>query len=369
MGHDVFISYSTKDKPTADAVCANLESGGVRCWIAPRDILPGSDWGESIVDGIKRCRVMILVFSSNANASPQIRREVERAVNKGVPIIPFRIEEVMPTRSLEYFISTPHWMDAMSPPLEKHLNKLTEVVLTLISTLQDRVTKSAVAVPPPPSPVARAKQWIQVEVIPRLSRDRGVPRPAAGTSTATGDREKRRIPLWAAILAVGLGLIVLAAVLPRGCGDVPEETAAGGPGTVLPRTPAVKAPVVAPPVTAEVMAAPSADTDTVRAVVPTVSGFKPPASARMSGVFETRRGVEFHVSPEEAIVSIDGRRLGKADDWDGSGGGRTYYFRRPGTYYARFASPGYRTAWVRIVVRSGAAEEIVDIDTNLTELR
>ncbi|MFN2387222.1 MAG: toll/interleukin-1 receptor domain-containing protein, partial [Thermoanaerobaculia bacterium] len=179
MGHDVFISYSSKDKPTADAVCATLESGGVRCWIAPRDILPGMDWGEAIVDGIKRCRVMILVFSSNANSSPQIRREVERAVNKGVPIIPFRIEEVMPTRSLEYFISTPHWMDAMTPPLEKHLQKLTEVVLTLLSKLEDRVTKTVAA---PPSPVARAKQWIQAEVIPRLSRDRGVPRPAAAAT-------------------------------------------------------------------------------------------------------------------------------------------------------------------------------------------
>ena len=373
MGHDVFISYSSKDKPTADAVCANLESGGVRCWMAPRDILPGSDWGESIVDGIKRCRVMILVFSSNANASPQIRREVERAVNKGVPIIPFRIEEVMPTRSLEYFISTPHWMDAMSPPLEKHLTKLTEVVLTLLSTLQDRVTKTAVAVPP--SPVVRAKQWIQSEVIPRLSRDRGVPRTAAAAATATGDREKRRIPLWAAILGVGLGLIVLAAVLPRGRA-APVETAAGAGGTTAQSTPLPEAPVVALPATPKVIAAPPdvqaaprAHTDTVRAVVPPVSGFKPPASVRMSGAFETRRGVEFHISPEEAIVSIDGRRLGKADDWDGSGGGRAYYFRRPGTYYARFASPGYRTAWVRIVVRSGAAEEIVDVDTNLSELR
>ena len=366
MGHDVFISYSSKDKPTADAVCANLESGGVRCWMAPRDILPGSDWGESIVDGIKRCRVMILVFSSNANASPQIRREVERAVNKGVPIIPFRIEEVMPTRSLEYFISTPHWMDAMTPPLEKHLTKLTEVVLTLLSKLEDRVTNTAIAVPA--SPVARAKQWIQSEVIPRLSRDRGVPKPAA-TATAKEDREKRRIPLWAAILGVGLGLIVLAALLPRGRRTAPAETAAGAGGTTVQSTPVAEAPVIAPPITPEVIAAPPADTDTVRAVVPTVSGFKPPASVRMSGVFETRRGVEFHISPEEAIVSIDGRRLGKADDWDGSGGGRAYHFRRPGTYYARFASPGYRTAWVRIVVRSGAAEEIVDVDTNLTELR
>ncbi|HXQ15450.1 MAG TPA: toll/interleukin-1 receptor domain-containing protein [Caulobacteraceae bacterium] len=43
-GHDVFISYSSKDKTTADAICALLERDGAKCWIAPRDILPGEAW-------------------------------------------------------------------------------------------------------------------------------------------------------------------------------------------------------------------------------------------------------------------------------------------------------------------------------------
>src|SRR5438067_872439 len=104
MAHDVFLSYSSKDKPTADAVCAMLEMHGLRCWVAPRDILPGNDWAGSIVKAIKGARVMVLVFSANANASPQINREVERAVNKGIPVIPLRIENVVPTEALEFFI-------------------------------------------------------------------------------------------------------------------------------------------------------------------------------------------------------------------------------------------------------------------------
>src|SRR6516165_5225118 len=91
MAHDVFISYSTKDKPVADAVCASLEGHGIRCWIAPRDIIPGMDWGGSIVEAIESARLMVLVLSASADASPQILREVERAVNKGVRIIPLRI--------------------------------------------------------------------------------------------------------------------------------------------------------------------------------------------------------------------------------------------------------------------------------------
>jgi hypothetical protein len=133
MAHDVFLSYSSKDKPTADAASALLEGAGIRCWIAPRDILPGRDWGESIIDAIAASRVMVLIFSDHANHSPQVRREVERAVNKGVVIIPFRIENVPVSKSLEYFISVPHWMDAYSGgPMEAHLARLCQTVKALI---------------------------------------------------------------------------------------------------------------------------------------------------------------------------------------------------------------------------------------------
>jgi len=132
MAHDVFISHSSKDKVTADAVCAVLESAGIRCWVAPRDIIPGQNWGESIIDAIVGARVMVLIFSGHANQSSQIKLEVERAVNKGVTIIPMRIEDVVPARALEYFISSSHWLDAFSPPLERHAKHLAEIIRKML---------------------------------------------------------------------------------------------------------------------------------------------------------------------------------------------------------------------------------------------
>ncbi|MDR3522155.1 MAG: toll/interleukin-1 receptor domain-containing protein [Acidocella sp.] len=129
---DVFVSYSSKDKPTADAVCAALEAAGIRCWIAPRDILPGQDWGAAIVDAIDRCRAMVLVFSADANDSPQIRNEVVQSVNRGIPVIPVRIADIMPTKALAYFMGSVHWLDALTPPLEKHLETLASNVNTLL---------------------------------------------------------------------------------------------------------------------------------------------------------------------------------------------------------------------------------------------
>ncbi|MGA3068130.1 MAG: toll/interleukin-1 receptor domain-containing protein, partial [Tepidisphaeraceae bacterium] len=124
MAHDVFISYSTKDKPIADAVCATLESTGVRCWVAPRDIQPGADWGEAIVDAIAQSRLFILIFSRHANESPQVKRELQHGFDSGVVVIPFRIEDILPSKSLDYYLGSVHWLDALSTPLESHLQTL-----------------------------------------------------------------------------------------------------------------------------------------------------------------------------------------------------------------------------------------------------
>jgi hypothetical protein len=133
VAHDAFISYSSHDKTVADAACALLESRGIRCWIAPRDVTPGMDWGSEIIDAINGARVMVLVYSASANESGQIRREVERGVHKGIPIVPFRIEDVPMSKSLEYFISAQHWLDALTPPLEQHLDYLARTVTLLLS--------------------------------------------------------------------------------------------------------------------------------------------------------------------------------------------------------------------------------------------
>src|SRR5258708_1278882 len=90
--YDVFVSYSSKDKYAADAVVATLEGAGIRCWIAPRDVQPGAEWSASIVEAIARSRAMVLIYSQHANTSQQVMREVERAVSKGIALIPLRLE-------------------------------------------------------------------------------------------------------------------------------------------------------------------------------------------------------------------------------------------------------------------------------------
>jgi len=129
----VFVSYSLSDREPAFGIVARLEASGIECWIAPRDVAPGADWAAEIVEAIAAARVMVLVFSSSTNDSPQVRREVERAVHRRVAVLPFRIEEVLPSKSLEYFLSSQHWLDAFPPPLEPHYLRLSEYLRTFLS--------------------------------------------------------------------------------------------------------------------------------------------------------------------------------------------------------------------------------------------
>lgn len=124
MAREVFVSYSQPDYACAMELVARVEGEGIDCWIAPRDIAPSADWAAEIIDAISNARVMVLVFSASSNDSPQVRREVERAVHKNVSILPFRIEGVVPSKSLEYFLSSQHWLDAFPPPRETHYARL-----------------------------------------------------------------------------------------------------------------------------------------------------------------------------------------------------------------------------------------------------
>jgi hypothetical protein len=131
--HDVFISYSSKDKKIADAICAEVEKQRVRCWIAPRDVELGITFGSAIINAINDSRVMVLIVSGNANLSRHVLREVERAFAKGVEILPVRIEDVVMSRDFEYFLSASQWLDAMTPPMEEHLQRLTKRIKHLLS--------------------------------------------------------------------------------------------------------------------------------------------------------------------------------------------------------------------------------------------
>ena len=135
MTHDVFISYSSKDKPIADGICANLEAEGIRCWIAPRDIRPGEEWPKAITTAISSSRVMVLVFSTSSNSSDDVGREIILAASSKLVIIPFKIEDIEPEPGKRYYLAQTHWLEAMNPPTREQIQALVETVKAVVPTV------------------------------------------------------------------------------------------------------------------------------------------------------------------------------------------------------------------------------------------
>jgi hypothetical protein len=124
----VSISYASHDAPVADAIVENLEQHGIKCRIAPRDVAPGPQYADAIVEAIDNTRVLILVLSEHAVASAHVGREVERAASQRRRIIVLRTDAVPLTRSFEYFLSESQWIDVAALGEPAALAMLTQAV-------------------------------------------------------------------------------------------------------------------------------------------------------------------------------------------------------------------------------------------------
>jgi hypothetical protein len=189
---DVFVCHSTEDALVAGQVCAMLEARGVSCWIAPRDVAPGSAWDESILSAIDASKALVLILSSHANVSPFVKSEVNRAFARGKTIFTLRLSDVAPSGALELYVSRNHWTDAFPPPLDAKVVSLAHAILGM-------------------NRYSRAEQVFDG--------------PAISKASAPNDGTRRR---W--IVALVLGLVVAAALV----GGMLLERFRTSPGPELP---------------------------------------------------------------------------------------------------------------------------------------
>jgi len=127
-GSDVFVSYASQDAAVANSIVENLESQGLKCWMAPRDVKPGAQYADAIVRAINDANAVVLVMSASAVDSAHVAREVERAASKRKPIIPLRIDTAALNPELEYYLSNSQWIDVAKLGMPAALAKLKEAV-------------------------------------------------------------------------------------------------------------------------------------------------------------------------------------------------------------------------------------------------
>ena len=127
MTHDIFISYSSKQKNIADGVCHYLEENGFKCWMAPRDIPIGSEYGDLIEEAIKTSKVVVLVFSEAASISKWVKGEINVAFAEDKPILPFRIDETEIKGGFRVMLNQMHWIDAFPSYAERLPDLITSI--------------------------------------------------------------------------------------------------------------------------------------------------------------------------------------------------------------------------------------------------
>lgn len=147
MSRDVFISHSAQDKKVSETICSALEQSGIRCWIAPRDVRAGKSFPGEITRAIQQSKVMLLIFSRHSNASEQVLREVQLAVDSHVPIVRLRIEDIPLSDDLRYYLSTPHWLDALSHPVSRHIPPVARAIKELLEQSTESVPAAAEGAP------------------------------------------------------------------------------------------------------------------------------------------------------------------------------------------------------------------------------
>ena len=122
------MSYASADAAVANQVCLFLESRGVSCWMAPRDVKPGAAYADAIVRAINEASALVLVLSTSAMASEHVSREVERAASKHKPVVAFRVDAANLSAELEYFLSRSQWIDVPTLGMAAAFAKVVEAV-------------------------------------------------------------------------------------------------------------------------------------------------------------------------------------------------------------------------------------------------
>jgi hypothetical protein len=210
----VFISYKSPDLPSAERICSALESRGIGCWMAPRDIPPGADWPSAVMHAIKGAKVMVLVLSAASHSDKQVAREVQNADHEGLSIVTFRLDNVSPPDELAYFLRNLQWLDAFDGRFDSAVDRLVNVVLALPTA--------------PPSPAA-------VSGLP----DR-VPPPPSADRVKTGTNRRMTTVLWSAIGILAISAVVWAMLHKN---PVPPGTKPDGAATPVSNAQTSNAPI------------------------------------------------------------------------------------------------------------------------------
>ena len=218
---DVFVSHSSKDKEIAEKVVKYFEDKGLSCWMAPRDIVPGTDWAAAINTAITASKVFVIIYTANSAESSQVSREISLAENKpGVHVVPYKTDDTPLKGSFEYYLTGSHFIAANYAKKDYKLEELYDIVAGLTGKNIQNITNNTT-------------------YIENLN--------ITGTDTDTGKSSK--MPLIMGLVSVAVVLIAVAVIIvlsSRNNNDPGNETSVTPTHEAETPTPSVPEPTLVP---------------------------------------------------------------------------------------------------------------------------
>lgn len=93
MAYSVFVSYSTSDLDTANALRTWITHAGAQVFLAEYSVIPSAPLATEIIQAIKRCDLFLLLWSHNAQGSEWVPQEIGIAKGADKPIMPVVMHE------------------------------------------------------------------------------------------------------------------------------------------------------------------------------------------------------------------------------------------------------------------------------------
>ena len=161
---DIFVSYARFDKARVAPIVAALEAQGWSAWWDPA-IAPGDEFDRLIADELRRCRIVIVVWTPASVESRWVRGEARDGADRGI-LVPLRFDQAtlpIDTRAL-HTIDLDAWDGTPDSPL---LQPLLQAIGSRLGSTRSLQTPAPVAW----SPTGRAGASICVLPFVNMSGD------------------------------------------------------------------------------------------------------------------------------------------------------------------------------------------------------
>ena len=142
MAEAIFISYSRKDQEFVTRLASDLNDHVTGVWFDQSDIQAGQRWRDEIEEGVRGCKVVILVLSPDSAVSRYVQMEINLALEKKKRIIPILYRPVKLSGGLKDLVGETQFINLQRGSYQDNFQTLVDGLIAAGAVRQSGAGKS-----------------------------------------------------------------------------------------------------------------------------------------------------------------------------------------------------------------------------------